>query len=123
MITNAGLSIITAAIKAAAAEPKYLGWGIGTTESAAADTTLTTASAEARTAGTTVQTNTGGTTNDTYQVTGTITCTAAAKAITEVGLFTASTAGNMLMHANFSAINVEVGDSIEFVIQNTFDQA
>jgi hypothetical protein len=56
-------------------------------------------------------------------VVGTITCTGAGKAITEVGLFDASTNGIMFARVTFSAINVSVGDSIQFTLNTVLDQA
>lgn len=95
--------------------PTYIGWGIGTTEAAAANTTLETASAESRTNGTKSKVTTT-VTNDTYQVVGTITCASAGKTITEAGLFDASTSGSMYVHGNFAGITLAVGDSISFTI-------
>jgi len=117
MIINAGLALISEALAASAS--KYIAWGIGTTPPAAANTALETASAEARTAGTQTQQTTT-TTDDTYQCAGTITCTASGKAITEVGIFDASTAGDMYLRGTFSAINVGVGDSINFTIKTVY---
>ena len=122
-VVDGGMGVITDRIKGVGiAEPKFLGWGIGTTTAATPNTALETASAEARTDGTSTQQQTN-TANDTYQVVGTITCTSAAKAITEVGLFTASTAGTLFLRATFSAINVSVNDSIQFTVKSVFDQA
>ena len=121
-VTDAGMAIVTNRIKGAGTEPKHIGWGIGTTGAANGDTALESASAEARTDGTSTrqQTNVA---NDTYQVVGTVTCAGAGKAITEMGLFDAATDGNLFLRATFSAINVSVGDSIEFTAKAVFDQA
>jgi hypothetical protein len=109
MITQAGES------GSAQPEPKYLGWGTGTTAAALANTALQTASAEARTAGTssTVTTNV---TNDTYQVVGTIT-SLSGQTISELGQFDATTAGNMLAHWVFTGLALLTGDSIQFTTQ------
>lgn len=117
MVVDDGLAIISNRIKGQGTEPKYIAWGVGTAETTAADAALGSASAEARTSGTSSITNAGGTTDDTYQVVGTITCTGSSKAITEAGLFDANTAGNMFVRSNFAAINVDVGDSIEFTFK------
>ena len=117
MIINAGLALISEALAASAS--KYIAWGTGTTGPAAANTALETASAEARTTGTQTQETTT-TTDDTYQCVGTITCTGSGKAITEVGIFDASTAGDMYLRGTFSAINVGVGDSINFTIKTVY---
>ena len=119
-ITNAGLGIITGLILGSgAAEPHHVGWGVGTTAAATPNTGLESASAESRTTGTGSQQQTT-VANDTYRVVGTITCTGTAKAITEVVLMTDATAGTCFMRATFSAINVSVGDSIAFTINNVF---
>jgi hypothetical protein len=121
-LTNAGLAIITNRIKGAGTEPNYVHWGTGTTAAAVTDTTLETAGAESRTSGTSTRVTTTAT-NDTYQVVGTITCTGSGKAITEMGLFDASTDGNLFTRHTFSAINVAVGDSIQFTAKTVYANA
>jgi len=121
-VTNAGLAITTNRVKGSGTEPKYVAWGTGTTAPSVTQTALITAAAEASTDGTSTQETTT-TTSDTYQVVGTIVCTGSAKAITEVGLFDASTDGNMFMRGTFSAINVSVGDGVQFTIKTVYDQA
>jgi hypothetical protein len=93
--------------------PTYIGWGIGTTQAEHTDTTLESASAEARTNGTKSKVTTT-VTADTYRVVGSIFCTGAGKTITEAGLFDASSAGNMYIRGNFSPVVLLVGDSILF---------
>ncbi len=115
------MGLITGWIKGAGAtEPHHIGWGIGVTGAAVGDTGLESASAESRTECTSSQQTTT-TTNDTYRLVGTITCAGAGKAITEVAAFTAATDGTCFMRATFSAINVSVGDSIAFTINNVLD--
>lgn len=121
-VVNGGLGILTNRLKSAGTEPKHIGWGTGTTAADVANTTLETARGEARTDGTSTQQTTT-TTSDTYRVAGTITCVSTSAAITEVALFDASTSGNMFLRGTFSAINVNVGDSIAFTINTVFDQA
>jgi hypothetical protein len=121
-MTNKGLEITTGRIKGIGTEPKYIGWGTGTTPAAVTDTTLQASAAEARTNGTSSQETTN-TEKDTYQVVGTITCIGAPKAITEVGLFDAAAAGNMAIRSTFDPINVSVGDSVQFTIKEVYDQA
>jgi hypothetical protein len=121
LTTDVGLALISAAMAASA--NKYIGWGIGTADAAVGDTGLGNASAESRTSGTQSQQSTGGTTNDTYRCVGSITCASAGKAITEVCIFSASTSGTCYMRACFAAINVNVGDSIQFTIDNIYNQA
>ena len=95
--------------------PTYIGWGIGVTGAAVTDTTLESASAEARTNGSKSKTTTA-VANDTYQVTGTITCAGAGKTITEAGIFDASTVGSMYVRGVFTGIVLGVGDSIAFTV-------
>lgn len=122
MKVNTGLAITTSRLKGIGAEPKYVGWGTGTTPPAASNTALQTPAVEARANGTTTQETTNSL-NDTYQVNCTIVCAGAAKAITEVATFDAATGGNMDVRATFSPINVSVGDSINFTIKSVYDQA
>jgi len=120
-VVDKGLDIITNRLVGAGTEPNYIGWGTGTTPATAVDTGLQTPGAETRVFGTSsrVQTSTA---NDTYQVVGIITCSSAAKAITEVALYDAPTGGNCFLHGTFSPINVNVGDSIQFTIKSVFNQ-
>jgi len=60
------------------------------------------------------------TTNDTYQVVGTITCAGAGKTITNAGLFDASTGGNLFAKGDFTGIALNVGDSIQFTFKIQF---
>lgn len=115
VLTNAGRAIIANRIKGSGTEPVYVAWGTGAGTAAAADTTLFTESAEARVAGTsTVVTTT--VTNDTYQVVGTITASAT-RAITNAGLFDASTSGNLFVKGDFATVNLATGDAIQFTIK------
>lgn len=116
VFTNAGAAIVTNRIIQAGTAPKNIGWGIGTTAAAVSDTALQTESAPTTAGGRTVGTESRTTitnTNDNYQVAGTVTA-GSTLAITESGLFDAVTAGNMLIHSVFSAVNVISGDSIAF---------
>jgi len=115
-ITNSGLALIAGRILGTASEPKYLGWGTGTTAAALANTALQTASAESRVAGTTSQV-TVNVTNDCYQAVGTLT-SASAQTISELGQFDASTSGNMLSHFVFTGVPLGIGDSIQFTTQH-----
>jgi hypothetical protein len=90
---------------------KFHAWGTGTTAAAAADTALQTPSSEARSTGTQASATSGA--NATYTTVATITSTQT-QAITEWGLFSASSAGTLWDHKVFSAINVLNGDSIQF---------
>ena len=119
IVTNVGLGLITALL--AASDHKYVTWGTDGTEAAATDTDMGAESAEDRTSGTQSQQTTT-TSNDTYRCVGEITATDT-RAIQEVGIFSASSGGSMLMHANFATINLSSGDSIEFTINSVLDQA
>lgn len=98
--------------------PKFLAMGTGAHGAArtalAADTALTT-EVETRTSGT-ESTVTTTNTNDTYQVTGTQTATAT-RAIDEMGMFDASTVGNMFMSATLETDNLNNGDSISWTVK------
>jgi hypothetical protein len=127
-VQNLGLANITAALVAYASVGKFLQWGTGSAV-AVTGTVLgsTTGTTEARTSGT-VSDETTTTTNDTFRVVGTI-ISLGTLAITEVGLFDAAgsgsppTGGNMTFYGDFAAINLEVGDSITFTLDQKFDQA
>lgn len=128
LVVNTGLANITAAWHAYTSRAKYLQWGEGSGQSATS-TAINSAgnTTENRTDGTTsVQTTT--TTNDTFQVSGTITALESL-AVTEVATFDAAgtgnppTGGNMGIYGDFSAINLATNDSIAFTIKVVFDQA
>ena len=92
----------------------YLEVGVGTTAAAAADTALQTAitdSGLAR-ASATVSRVTTTVTNDTAQLVKTWSVSGT-KAITEAGAFNASSAGTILGHQVFSAVNVVSGDTFQ----------
>ncbi len=122
-VQNNGLANITAALVAASVV-KFLQWGTGSAAAASANVVTTTTTTEARTTGSPSQVTTT-VTNDTYQVTGTITA-AGARSITEVGVFDAigsgspPTGGNMDIYGDFTAIALATGDSIAFTIQTKF---
>lgn len=121
VVTNVGKGIIAQRMFGATpsqAEPKFVAWGTGAGTAAATDTTLFTESAEARTSGTGSAVTTTNT-NDTHQVTGTITATAT-RAITNAGVFDASTTGNLYVKGDFTTINLSTGDSIAFTVKVQF---
>ena len=122
VVTNVGLGITTALL--AASPNKYIGWGTDNDPVAAAgDTSLNAESAnETRATGTASQQTTT-TADDTFRVVGTLTCATSAKAITEAGIFSQeASGGSMFVRATFDAINVSVGDSIQFTFNTVFDQ-
>lgn len=123
-IQNLGLANLTAAWVAYTSLPKYLQWGTGTGAAASATNVTTTSTTEARTTGTASQVTTTQT-NDTYQVTGTITALGA-RTITELGVWDAAgsggpaTGGNMDIYGDFAAIGLATGDSIAFTVKVAF---
>lgn len=113
---NGGPAIVTNRMIAGGTAPKNIGWGTGTTAAAVTQTALVTEAAPTTGGGRTVGTEARTTitqSNDNYQVTGTVTA-GSTLAITEAGLFDAVSAGNMLIRADFAAVNVVSGDSIAF---------
>lgn len=114
VLTNAGKTKIAQRLKGIGTEPSWIGWGTGSGTAGVTQTTLFTEASEARVNGTTSVVTTG-TTNDTYQVDGTITANGS-KNITNVGNFDASTGGSMMMKISFDPIPVENQDTIRFII-------
>jgi len=93
---------------------KYHDSGVGTTDPAITDVDIETTDGEARATG-----NQGeGASANIYKSVGTIAYTTS-KAITEHGLFNASTGVTLMDRHEFAAINVVNGDSIEFTYQLT----
>lgn len=120
--TNAGAAIVTNRIIQAGTAPRNIGWGTGTVAAAVTDTALGVEAAPTTAGGRTVGTEsrtTGSVASDQYTVTGTVTANSTL-AITEAGLFDATTAGNMLIRSNFAAVNVVSGDSIAFTFNLRF---
>ncbi len=110
LIVNVGKAQIASLIGGLGANPfTYVAVGTGTTAAAATDTALETEVARVQTTNSLTTTSV---TNDTAHFEGTIDFTSS-YAITEYGLFDASTGGNMLNRAVKSAINVSNGDSIK----------
>ena len=123
-LVNGGLAAITAWLQATSTM-QYVGWGIGTTPAAAADTALQTPSImnpTTRVTGTKSQQTTT-TTNDTFRVVATITASSSL-AVTECGIFDAvgtgspPTGGNLFTHVVHDAVNVTSGDSIQYTINH-----
>lgn len=88
--------------------------GTGATAEAAGDTGLGTKVETGRATGT----QTEGASANIYRSVGTISYTAT-RAITEHGLFSASTAGTLMDRTVFTAVNVVSGDSIQFTYELT----
>ena len=122
LMVNKGRDITTARLRAVGAEPLNIAWGTGAGTTAAADTTLFTEALVNMSAGTTDHTVgtssqvTTTTTNDTYQVTGTRTATAAGT-ITNAGLFDAASGGSLYMKGDFAGVALANGDAIAFTFK------
>ena len=110
-VVNAGRAILTNRIIGSGTEPKYVAMGTGTTAVALTDTALG-GEVESRTTGTSSRTTTS-TTNDTYQVTGTVTATTS-RTIGEAGLFDQSALGGNLFVRGVlaSTVSLASGDTI-----------
>jgi hypothetical protein len=117
LLVNTGRAIVTNRIKGSGTEPVYVAYGTGAGTTAAADTTLFTETGTRQTGTSTQQTTS--TTNDTYQVVGTQTA-GGTLAITNAGLFDASTSGNLFVKGDFTTINLSSGDSIQFTFKTQF---
>lgn len=124
VVTNVGKAIIAARMYGATptqTEPKYLEMGVGATgaarTAAAGDTALSSA-VETRTSGTGSSVTTI-VTNDTHQITGTITATGS-RSVDEAGVFDAAAAGNMYASATFPVISLSALDGIAFTWQIKF---
>lgn len=118
-VTQAFVKRITAQMAASFAAGdafKYHDSGTGTAAESNADTALGTPWGGARDVGTLVDTSSGS--NGGYRSVAT-TAYNATKAITEHGLFSASTGGTLLDRSVFSAVNVVSGDSIQFTYELT----
>jgi hypothetical protein len=118
-VPTVGKALVAGRINASGA-PAAAGWigiGIGTTAFNATDTALETERQSDGTASTahtaaTASLVTTDVTNDTAQLVATFSFTATL-AITESGVFNASSAGTILCRQTFSAINVVSGDSLQ----------
>jgi hypothetical protein len=116
VVTTAGVGYLVDALQniTEAENLKFHGSGTGVAAENVSDTTLGTEVAT-RTSGTTVE----GASANIYRTVGTITYSGTF-AITEHGVFSASSAGTLLDRSVFSAINVISGDSIQFTYELTF---
>lgn len=119
LLLNAGRAILTNRLKGAGTEPLNIGWGTGAGTTAATDTTLFAEKAldlatttGTRVAGTSSQQTTS-VTNDTYQVTGTLTASGAGT-VTNMGIADSTTiaAGNFLIKGDFTGVTLAIADSI-----------
>jgi hypothetical protein len=112
-ITNAGLALTAKRLGGITADPiTHIAIGTGTPTATALGAEITTAGG-AR-AGVTPASATTTVANDTIRITNTFTFTSGADfAITEEGLFNASTGGTLVASRSFSAIGVVSGDSLQ----------
>lgn len=113
VLTTVGKGFITSTLTSSTG--KYIGWGTGAGTAVVGDTTLNTEAAEARVAGTQTQQTTT-TTNDTYQVTGTL-VSASGQTITNAGVLSASSAGTLILHSDFTGVPLLTNDSIAFTFK------
>jgi hypothetical protein len=118
VLVNTGKAIVTNYLAGGAAtQPKYIGWGTGAGTAAITDTTLFTENGS-RTTGTASQVTTT-TTNDTFQVVGTLTA-GSGLTITNAGTFDAVSSGNLFVKGDFTGLVLASGDSIQFTIKTQF---
>ncbi len=115
VVTTAGVNAIVDAFQGSFTlnNFKYHGSGTGTTAEAVGDTALVT---EVETRATGSQGEGAGA--NVYRTQGTVTYTAT-RAITEHGVFSATSAGTLLDRSVFAPINVNNGDSISFTYDLT----
>jgi hypothetical protein len=118
LLVNTGKAIVTNYLNGGGAtQPKYVAWGTGAGTTAATDTTLFTETGT-RVSGTTTQQTTS-TTNDTFQVVGTLTA-GGSLTITNAGTFDASSSGNLFVKGDFTGVPLNSGDSIQFTVKVQF---
>lgn len=115
-IVNAGLALAAGLLNGSGSPttPTYIAVGTGTTAVAATDTTLQTESSTSglSRAAATVSLVTTTVTNDTAQWVKSFSVTGSV-AVTESGVFNASSNGTMLCRQTFSAVNVINGDTFQ----------
>jgi len=108
LVVTTGKNHIAAKIAATTNSPAamtHMAIGTGSTAPAAGDTTLGTETGRVSLSGSVVSTNT-------ITYTATFPAGTGSGAITEAGIFNASTAGTMLCRTTFSAVTKQAGDSI-----------
>jgi hypothetical protein len=93
----------------------HIGWGTSITTPVKADTALTAESSDPASRAATAVTTTGTGASNKYQATATLSSTTT-QTIQEMGLFSASTAGVLFVHAAFTGIALSNGDSIAFTL-------
>lgn len=117
LVTTAGVNFLCDAFQGLAtlSNMKYHGSGTGAAAEATGDTALGT-EVESRATGS----QTEGASANIYKTVGTVSYTAT-RAITEHGIFSASSAGTLWDRSVFSAVNVVSGDAIEFTYELTIN--
>lgn len=123
LVVNTGLAWLAGALSGDVASPetmKYIGIGTGTTAAAATQTALVT-EVETRATGTQSRQTTD-TASDTYRCVGSITMTAN-RSITEVGVFSAASAGTMFCRSVFTAEVIASGNVLTVTYECDFDAA
>jgi hypothetical protein len=115
VVTTAGVNALADAFQGTftLSNFKYHGMGTGNVAEAVGDTALGT-EVESRATGT----QTEGASANIYRTVATITATAG-RAITEHGIFSASSSGTLLDRSVFAAINLSTNDSIQFTYDLT----
>lgn len=115
LLTNTGIAGVISKLNANT-PPRYVGWGTGgSVAPAAADTSLETEAAETRIQGANTVV-TGDVADDTYQVVATLE-SLSSQTVSEVGLFTAETSGDLYIRGNFTGIPLAIEDAIQFTIK------
>lgn len=118
LIVTAGKAAVAGLILAdiAVDDFDYLAIGTGTTGPVAGNTTLETETHRETGTGTRQTTAVA---DDTAQLVATFSGYAGTEAVTEIGMFNAAAAGDMLMRQTFAALNVDwdLGDSIEATVK------
>jgi hypothetical protein len=120
IVTTAGVNYMASDFASGGSTPTISGFkfhdsGVGTTAAAVTDTDIETTDGESRVSGT--PSNPAA---NQYRSVATISYTST-KAITEWGLFSASSSGTLWDRRVFSAINVVSGDSIQFTYTLTIN--
>jgi len=118
MITNAGMAEVAGLIGTDTTGDvtafDYIAIGTGTTAPSATDTALVSEQQRAAATGTRVTTTV---TNETLQLVKDAFSFSGSYAITEVGVFNASTGGTMLSRSTFSAVNVTANDTLKVTVK------
>lgn len=117
-VPDGGLAVIANRLDGAGTEPVYIAWGTGSGQTGSS-TALAVESAESRVAGTS-SVVTVDTTDDTYQVQGTL-VSLSSQTITEVGLFDASTGGSMFFYSDDLTRVLLTDEGIAFTLRVDFD--